>query len=42
MLSRSGDGPQYSYLNYSFPDEETRGKALAKWAELEPKLTPKK
>jgi hypothetical protein len=43
MLSRSGDGgPQYSYLNYSFPDERTREKALAKWAELEPKLTPKR
>jgi hypothetical protein len=42
MLSRSGDGPQYSYLNYSFPDEATRDKALAKWAELEPKLAPKK
>ena len=42
MESRSGDQPQYSYLNYSFPDEQTREKALAKWAELEPKLAPKK
>ena len=42
MESRSGGGPQYSYLNYSFPDEAAREKALAKWAELEPKLAPKK
>lgn len=42
MASRAGGGPQYSYLNYSFPDDQARQKALAKWAELEPKLTPKK
>ena len=42
LESRSGGGPQYSYLNYSFPDEQAREKALAKWVKLEPKLTPKK
>lgn len=42
MTSRTPGQRQYSYLNYSFPDDAARKKALAKWAELEPKLAPKK
>jgi hypothetical protein len=40
MDSRQRGGASYSYQNYSFPDEPTREKALARWAELEPKLAP--
>ena len=36
----AGDSAKYSYWNYSFYSAVYRTKGFAKWAELEPKLTP--
>lgn len=38
----AGYAGRFSYWNYAFPDEDARAAGFARWAELEPKLVPKK